>query len=268
MRKSQLRQQLDNHLRHDHTGSFRARKHRYFVLHKIIRDLYHIECVPCKWHALTGEHIQQLVAHWKKSKLQPSTIMKYMTVLRQFLLKIDHMIDGIDNQSLHIINRKSSPKTIKVPPHVLEQFSNPIATILFQFQTDFGLTLSEAMRLTPNIHIQQNHVWITREIATNSQDRLIPIRHEAQTQVINSLLTLCKQNQSLIVTFGYHHVRCDYSAQLKSLGLPTAKAYRYLYAKRLHQELSPTLPNYLTNQTIMREMGLQTRMTLWRYLNE
>ncbi len=42
MRKSLLRQQVDNHLRHDHTGSSREKKHRYFVLHKIVRDLYHV----------------------------------------------------------------------------------------------------------------------------------------------------------------------------------------------------------------------------------
>jgi len=76
MRKSQLRQQVDNHLRHNHTGSYREKKHRYFVLHKIIRDLYHIKCIPGgTWHALTFDHVQRLVAHWKSNKLKPSTIM-------------------------------------------------------------------------------------------------------------------------------------------------------------------------------------------------
>lgn len=269
MRKSQLRQQLDNYLRHDHTGSYRARKHRYFVLHRVVRDLYHLdEGVPGKWHALTSMHIQQLVVHWKKIKLRPSTIMKYMTVLRQFLQKINHTIAGIDNQSLQIMHTQSTRKSSKVSPNILEQFSNPIAAILFQLQTDFGLTLSEAMRLTPNIHIQQDNLWITREIATNSHDRVIPIRHETQTKIIDSLLKLCKYNQSLIAAFGYHHVRCAYSTQLKLIGLCSAKTYRYLYAKRLYQELSPILSNYLVNQTIMREIGLQARMTLWRYLHE
>ncbi len=268
MRKSQLRQQVDNHLRHDHTGSSREKKHRYFVLHKIVRDLYHIECVPGKWHALTSDHIQQLVAHWKSNQLKPSTIMKYMTVFRRFLQKIDHTIHDIDNQSLEIINHRPPSKTIHLAADVLTKFSNPTARLLFEFQMSFGLTLSEAMRLTPDIHIQENHVWITRDIATNSQDRLIPIRHEKQKQIIDSFLMLCKPNKNLTLTLGYHHVRESYSTQLKLLGLASSKTYRYLYARTLYQELSPILPNYLVTQTIMREMGIHTRMTLWRYLNE
>ena len=268
MRKSQLRQQVDNHLRHDHTGSYREKKHRYFVLHKIVRDLYHIECVPGKWHALTVEHVQRLVAHWKSNKLKPSTIMKYMTVLRRFLQKIDHTIHGIDNQRLEIINRKQPSKTIHRHIDILAKFSSPIASLLFEFQMHFGLTLSEAMRLVPDIHIQENHVWVTRDIATNSQDRLIPIRNEQQKRNIDSFLKMCQSNKSLILTLGYHHVRESYSTQLKLLGLAPSKTYRYLYARALHQELSPILPNYLVTQTIMREMGIQTRMTLWSYLNE
>lgn len=268
MRKSLLRQQVDNHLRHDHIGSYREKKHRYFVLHKIVRDLYHIECVPAKWHALTHEHIQQLVEHWNLSKLKPSTIMKYMTVFRRFLQKIDHQIHGIDNKNLGIINHRPLSKTTHLAADIVLKFSNPTAKILFEFQTIFGLSLSEAIRLVPDIHIQENHVWITRDIATNSQDRLIPIRHEKQTRLIDSFLIMCDPNKNLMSTLGYHHVRESYSTQLKLLELAPSKTYRYLYARTLHQELSHILPNYLVNQTIMREMGIQTRMTLWNYLNE
>ena len=268
MRKSQLRQHLDNHLRHDHTRSFRTKKHRYFVLHKIVRDLYYIECVPGKWHALTCEHIQRLVSHWQSTRLQPSTIMKYMTVLRDFLYKIDHTIPGIDNQSLGIINSKPSKKIILPQAGIEEEFTNPIARVLFEFQTCFGLTLSEAKRLVPNVHIKENHVWITRDIAANSQDRLIPIRFDDQTRIIDSFLMMCNPSKSLIATLGLHHVREAYSTQLISLGMAPSRTYRYLYARCLHQEFSPIVPNYLLNQTIMREMGIQTRMTLWSYLNE
>lgn len=268
MRKSQLRQHLDNHLRHDHTGSFRTKKHRYFVLHKIVRDLYHIECVPGKWHALTCEHIQRLVSHWQSTRLQPSTIMKYMTVLRDFLYKIDHTIPGIDNQSLGIINRRTSKKNMHPQANILEKLTNPIARLLFEFQTYFGLTLSEAKQLVPTSHIKADHIWITRDMASNSQDRLIVIRFDDQIRIIDSFLKLCNPNKNLMLTLGYHHVREAYSRELSQLGIPSSKSYRYLYARHLHQELSPTLSNYIVNQIIMREMGIKTRMTLWSYLNE
>lgn len=84
MRKSQLRQQVDQYCKHNHTGSFRAKKHRHFVLHKMIRDLYHIGHVPPKWHTVTHDHMVQLVAHWQKEEIKPKTIMKYMTIIRRF----------------------------------------------------------------------------------------------------------------------------------------------------------------------------------------
>jgi len=268
MRKSQLRQHVENYCHHHHTGSYRDKKHRHFVLHKMIRDLFHIGSVPTKWHGLTCNHIQNLVSHWQKEKIKPSTIMKYMTIIRDFFQNIEHQINDIDNQSLGIINRKQLQKAVKLPNDILQKLSNPIAKILFEFQVHFGLTLSEAMRLRPAIHIQENTIWITRNIATNSQDRMIPFRNDEQIGIINTFQALCTQEQSLISTYGYHHVRYAYHNALKTIGLPALKTYRYLYARKMNEELIKTLSNYMTKQTIMREMGLQSRRTLWSYLNE
>ncbi|MDF1929652.1 hypothetical protein PGH45_05660 [Legionella pneumophila] len=85
---------------------------------------------------------------------------------------------------------------------------------MLEFQIYFGLTLSEAMRLNPAIHIQENSLWITRDIATNSHDRRIPVRNDRQAQANNALQTLCKE-ESLILTFGYHSVRGAYSHAIK-----------------------------------------------------
>ncbi|MGC1181498.1 hypothetical protein [Legionella sp.] len=146
MRKNQLRQQVDHYCHHDHTGSYRAKKHRYFVLHKMIRrDLFHIGHVPPKWHAVTNEHIQCLVAHWQKERIKPSTIMKYMIIIRDFFQKIEHTIPDINNKNLGLKNQKYHSKTIHLPEDISAQLANPIAKILIELQIHFGLTLSEAM---------------------------------------------------------------------------------------------------------------------------
>lgn len=268
MRKSQLRQQVNHYLQYNHMGAYRERKHRYFVLHKIIRDLYQIDFVPGKWHAMSHEHVQKLVSHWRVYQLQPSTIMKYMTVLRGFLQHINHHIANIDNRYLGIIQSKKPLKSLDIPEGIADRFVNPTAKLLFEFQAFFGLTLSEAMRLVPDIHIQDNHLLVTRDIASSSYDRSIPIRNEAQIKIVQSFLSLCQPNKNLIATFGYHQLREGYRLQLISHALLSSKTYRYLYARKLYQTLGNTLSNYLVYQTIMREMGIQSRMTLWGYLNE
>ena len=59
-----------------------------------------------------------------------------MTVLRDFLYKIDYTIDGIDNQSLGIINSRPSKKIIHPQAGIEETFTNPIARLLAAFARD------------------------------------------------------------------------------------------------------------------------------------
>ena len=94
MRKYSLRQTANRYLKTDNRGNFRNKKHRSFVIHKVIDDLFIIGNIPSSWKALKANHIQQLVQHWQKQKIKPATIMRYMTVLRSFLNNIDCPLDG------------------------------------------------------------------------------------------------------------------------------------------------------------------------------
>ena len=268
MRKAALRQQLDNYFRYNHSGSYSNMKHHSSVMRRVVRDLFQIGAVPTKWHALTHDHIQALVLHWKKEKLKTPTIMKYMTVIRGFLKNIEHPIIGIDNQSLGIINTKRRKKTIRPTEDRFDTLSTPLPKIMFELQAFFGLTLRESMRLHPELHVQNNSIWITRNIATNSLDRRIPIRNNKQKEILQTFIILCTQGDNLIGSYGYHQLRYSYNKELKTVGLAPSRSYRYLYARKLHAELSHVLTPYIVKQTIMREMGLQSRRMLWNYLNE
>lgn len=191
--------------------------------------------------------------------------MKYLTVIREFLQKIEHQLPNIGNQNLGVNNLKKPLKTVLEPN--FDNLSNPIAKLLLELQIHLGLTLSEAMRLAPDIHTQDNAILLTREISTNSRDRMIPLRSNRQLEVLNDFRLLCK-GTNLIISHGYHPLRYAYTTELKAKNLPSAKSYRYLYAKTMYQELCKIISPYLAKQTIIREMGLQSRRTLWSYLNE
>ena len=268
MRKNHLRQFVDNYCHHTHTGSHRTKKYRHYVLHKVIRDLFHIGKVPVKWHAITLQDIHKLVHYWQKERISPSTIMKYLKEMRMFFTNIGHTIIGIDNVSLGVTLHKKTSKTPKLSNNIETQIVNPIAKCLYGLQVNFGLTLSEAMRICPDIHLQENAIWITRDIASNSHDRLIPIRMENQLTIIKHFLNACLSGQSLISMYGYAPVRYAYSTAIKSLGASASKRYRSLYAKMIYKELIQSLPSYQAKQIIMREMGIHSRRTLWGYLNE
>ena len=53
-------------------GKFQYRKHRAYVIHKMIDDLFVIRQVPSSWQVLKAEHVYKLVQYWKKRHINPS----------------------------------------------------------------------------------------------------------------------------------------------------------------------------------------------------
>ena len=264
MRKNELRRFANNQLNNDSRGSHRTQQFRRFVIHRVIDDLFKLRQCPAKWYGLTQSHILALVLHWNKQKVKPATMMKYMTVIRYFLRFIGHEIDGIDNQTLKI--KRIKPK-LKYAPTVNKP-THPIARIVFDLQSEFGLTFSEAIRLTPDIHLREHSVWLTREITFNSQDRLIPLRHEEQFMILQSLRELTNNHHNLISAQGQHAVCHAYRASMHDVGLSPTQSYRYLYARQQYNFLSNSLSHREVTLLLMREMGLKSRTTLWGYLHE
>jgi len=184
MRKNSLRQAANIYLT-SNQGSHRYKKYRRYVILKMINDLFITGKVPTHWKAINATHLQLLVTHWQKQRLQPTTIMNYMTIIRKFLLSVNNCTTNIDNQNLGITVNKVPRKPIKIPLEQWQKIQCPVVRLLLNLQIYFGLTLSEAMRIMPSVHVRGHQIFITREIAFNSQDRVIPIRTEAQRNIID-----------------------------------------------------------------------------------
>lgn len=74
----------------------------------MIDDLFRIGNVPTSWQAIKSEHIQMLVEHWKKDRVKDSTIMRYMTIIRNYLQDIECPIPNIDNKTLRLRRKNQS----------------------------------------------------------------------------------------------------------------------------------------------------------------
>lgn len=163
--------------------------------------------------------------------------------------------------------KKKNKKPVKISLNILKQVTDPIARILLGFQLHFGLTLSEALRVLPGVHVQKNHLLLTREITFNSMDRKIPIRSKTQVNLIQEFNALV-QEKNLISSYGYRATCFCWQKAMRTLKLPIKKSWRYLYAQQLYALFSSQIPHYQLSWLIMSEMGLKSRTTLWSYLNE
>ncbi|WP_133131461.1 phage integrase N-terminal domain-containing protein [Legionella yabuuchiae] len=268
MRKQSLRQTANRFLSTDNRGCFKERKRRSYVIHKMIDDLFVVGDVPPKWQALKPVHIQKLVEHWQKKKLKTATIMRHLSIIKKFLYEIEcPTANEINNKSLGLKRPSKPKKKPRIYPGFWQNISTPSARLLTGLQIQFGLTLSEAMRLNPDFHVQEHSLWITREIATNSHDRFIPIRNDIQVALLREFSFLVGGYGNLINAIGYQTLLCSYRQELTRLKLSSKRNFRYLYARNLKQQLQSVINNYELTWLIMEEMGLSSRTTVWNYLH-
>lgn len=150
----------------------------------MINDLFISSELPPHWYALKAIHLKCLVKHWQKQKLHPSTMMNYMTIIRTFLTSIGNCATDVDSLNLGITGSKIPRKNVRISLERWQKIDDPLAKLLLNLQVYFGLTLREAMRLIPGVHVQQDALWVTRDIAFNSTDRFIPIRSKTQIGVV------------------------------------------------------------------------------------
>ncbi|MDF1678530.1 MAG: hypothetical protein P1U32_07545 [Legionellaceae bacterium] len=266
MQKKSLRQTANYYLQNNRTGSLCNKKQRRYVIHKLIDDLFYLGDVPSTWDTLPPEYFHKLVKLWKKRKIKPATIMNHMVIIREFLISIGYDTGMLTNQNLGLTKKIKNKKQLGITPKVLEQVQSPIARVLLGLQMHFGLTLSEVMRMVPSIHIQEHQLWLTREITFNHEDRFVPIRTAEQKKMLKELSELTEAHKSLIETHGYNAIRFIWHEALRTLKLPKQRTYRHMYAQLRQKTLLTTLTHYKTTLTIMDEMGIKSRTTLWGYL--
>ena len=61
--------------------------------------------------------VEALVYFWKKKGLEATTIMNYLADLRYFFRKINHHLEHIDNQSLHLSKSRNRDGSNRVDTH-------------------------------------------------------------------------------------------------------------------------------------------------------
>ncbi|HAT4456158.1 integrase [Legionella pneumophila serogroup 1] len=267
MRTQSLRQFANRQIKQDRQGKYLYRKHRAYVIHKMIDDLFVIRQMPPSWQALQSEQVHKLVRYWKKQNINPVTIMRYMTIIRRFLQMNNCPVANIDNQSLELSRPKTRQKRKKtISPDIWKSLHDPIARVIMGLQTEFGLTFKEAILIKPRIQVRECSIGITRDIAFNSTDRSIPIRTESQKVIINLFNWLTKQYGNLLQLKSYEEIRIIWRSALAKHRLSSSKSWRYLYAKQMYEYLLPDYGNYKTCCLIRDEMGIKSRNTLWLYL--
>jgi len=226
MRKNSLRQVANRLLKMDRRGKSKDRKHRGYVIHKMIEDLYTIQKIPPSWKAVETDHIHRLVHHWKQCRINPATIMRYMTIIRGFLKYFDCQPSHIDNKSLQLVRMYKHKRVKKgVEANIWHSIQEPCVRLIMALQIEFGLTFREAIHIQPFIHVQDKHIWITRDIAFNSGDRFILICTESQLAILEQFKQYTKEQCNIMQVQAYELIRMEWRNALIKQRLSALKSW-------------------------------------------
>ncbi len=248
------------------TGSYKYRIERYQAVNRFINALGATRQVPAKWYSLDKNDIIRVVALWRKQNKKDNTIEKYLYHLKSFLNVINHQVSGIDSHSLGLYT--NTPNTnYSINDEIIDNISDPVIKNILLLQTKFGLTFAEAIRFIPDIHTNQDGLWLTREITRNSLDRAIKYQNDTQREIIKELSTQLGNCESAQSCFGYETIRVLYQFGLKKVGLKSSINYRAIYAKERFNFLTKQIDKKLARQKVMEEMDISSA-TLRRFLNE
>jgi len=265
-RATDLKLEANRILKMNKMGSFQKRNYRKNVIENFIDSLSAERNVPASWFDLNKNHILSALMHWRKRKLANDSLKRYIGEVRCFLQMIKHEIIDIDNKSLDIYRSKETTK-VEYNDDYLQKISDPIVLLLIQLQTNFGLTLSESFRFTPDLHNRETYIMLSRDMTNNSKDRIINIVTKIQKKTVQLSSSIIEPNKNPITQYGYHALRERYRNEVNKIGLTPSVNYRYVFAKKKLSSGMDSKEKKEVMKTILDEMKISSR-TLRNYLNE
>ena len=265
-RISQLREQANHTFSMIKTGSHQKRQYRKKAVLRFINTLYASGNVPINWYGLNKQHVLSVISYWQNHNLTDDSIRMYIAEIRYFLQAINHTILDIDNHSLGL----SRSKIVQKKPFkedFLLKISDQIVFLLIKLQIEFGLTLSESFRFTPDLHIRENYLLLSRDMTNSNSDRVVSIYNNSQLETVSLSQNLIDCNSNPIKQCGYSGIRERYRYEVKKAGLTPSVNYRHIFAIKRYQYLLLSHEINIAKDIIMQEMNVNHR-TLRRYIYE
>jgi len=198
-----------------------------------------------------------LVVEWTHRKNSRSTIKNKLGILRFFNDYAQLAIPLPSNQDLKLPESRKQSFSIVSPKKLLHAVYNPIVKNIIKFQVYFGLTKTEAIRITPIIVGENNDLvlWLDRKVACNNKDRCVPILTPEQNKVLEERYALLGEYQTLMQLLPEASINGLYKAELQLAGVPHRDQLRFHYARYRFKVLLHRMSSRRAINTIQQEMG-------------
>ena len=253
-------------------GSPRTRQTYYFVITLIIKDFFYLKYYFDTFTTITLDHIQTLIKHWEKKSLSKVTIGSRLSILRKYLVLLNHTVILPTNYELGLSRKKTkSASSITIDLNkLLQTVQHPLTQLILKLQIYFGLTKEEAIKFQVQLyHANNKTLYVSKLVSYNNQDRLIQIYHKEQESLLTQLAEEIGLHPSLAEKYSRVALMNFYHAELNLYEFSSKTSFRSTYARNMfdylvHQQL---LSQEEAITQIAQEMGLPQTKTIRKWLN-
>lgn len=237
-----LNHQLKLLCRHNREGSFGTQVQRERELTLIADQLHGLGYRCMNQRSLRPKHIEALVSRWLKDDIATGTIKNRMAAIRWWARKVDKQnVVARSNDHYGIPNRifvTNESKAKSVLEADLAKVRDVHVRMSLRLQQAFGLRREEAIKFMPSVADRGDHLQLKPSWTKGGKARRIPVRTEAQRQLINLVHKLAGKGSLIPSSRNYVQQLRIYEGHTNRAGLSKLHGLRHAYAQTRYRELT------------------------------
>ncbi len=237
-----LNYQLKKLCRQCREGSYATQSNREWVLSLMANQLHELGYRKMTPQSLKPKHIEALVKRWFGQELPVGTIKNRMAVIRWWAHKVNKQnVVARSNEHYGIPDRHfitNESKARSVTREQLEKVRDEHVRMSLELQQAFGLRREEAMKFQPSFADRGDHLVLKASWTKGGRERTLPVRTEAQRDVLNRARRLAGFGSLIPSNRNYVHQMRVYEGNTCRAGLSKMHGLRHAYAQNRYEELT------------------------------
>jgi len=223
-------------------GSYSTQSNRAHILDLVANELHALGYRGLSARSLKPKHIEGLVQHWLAEELAIGTIKNRMAAIRWWARKVNKQnVVARSNEHYGIPDRRfitSESKARSVTEEQLAKIRDEHVRMSLELQQAFGLRREEAMKFQPSFADRGDHLVLKASWTKGGRERTLPVRTEAQRDVLNRARKLAGFGSLIPSNRNYVHQMRVYEGNTCRAGLSKMHGLRHAYAQNRYEELA------------------------------
>ena len=228
--------------RHCREGAYGTQAKRERMLTLVANQLHALGYRGMTARSLKPKHVEALVKHWFAEGLSIGTIKNRMAVIRWWAHKVDKQnVVARSNEYYGIPDRRfvtNESKAKTVTRSQLDKVRDQHVRMSLELQQAFGLRREEAIKFQPSFADRGDHLMLKASWTKGGRERTIPVRTEAQRDVLNRARRLAGLGSLIPSNRNYVQQLRVYEGNTLRAGLSQMHGLRHAYAQNRYEELT------------------------------